>query len=135
MKISRKRKLLIEQLDNNLALLDKSLEVLNHSFVRCSAIGEKEDYDLKEQESFEALTSRFARASDICTQKALKSFFAVLQENARTIIDSANLLEKLEIIEVADDILNIRELPWLRRLWPGCWLCLNPTILTGLMSN
>ncbi len=41
MNISRRRKLLIEQLSKNLELLDKSLDVLNHSFIKCSAMGEK----------------------------------------------------------------------------------------------
>ena len=36
--------------------------------------------------------------------------FILLQENIRTIIDAANFLEKLEIIENADDLLNIREI-------------------------
>ena len=33
-----------------------------------------------------------------------------MQENIKTIIDGANFLEKLEIIENADDLLNIREI-------------------------
>jgi len=65
---------------------------------------------LEEQESFEALTSRFARTSDILTQKLLKTLFMLLQENIKTIIDAANFLEKLELIDDADDLLNIREI-------------------------
>ncbi len=110
MNISKKRKLLVAQLNENLNQLNKSLEVLKHSRNKCDQIGAKETYNLEEQESFEALTSRFARTSDILTQKVLKTLFALLQENIKTIIDSANLLEKLEIIKEADDILNIREL-------------------------
>jgi uncharacterized protein with HEPN domain len=34
----------------------------------------------------------------------------MLQENTKTNIDAANLLEKLEIVENADDLLNIREI-------------------------
>jgi uncharacterized protein with HEPN domain len=83
---------------------------LAYSCEKCDAIGEKEEYDLEEQESFEALTSRFARTSDILTQKVLKTLFILLQENIKTIIDAANFLEKLEVIEKADDLLNIREI-------------------------
>ncbi len=36
--------------------------------------------------------------------------FILLQENIKTIIDAANFLEKLEVIENADDLLNIREI-------------------------
>lgn len=44
------------------------------------------------------------------TQKVLKSLYILLHENIKTIIDSANLLEKLDIIDTADDLLNIREI-------------------------
>jgi uncharacterized protein with HEPN domain len=86
------------------------MKALAYSQTKCEAIGEKEEYDLEEQESFEALTSRFARTSDILTQKVFKTLFILLQENIKTIIDAANLLEKLEILEKADNLLNIREL-------------------------
>jgi len=110
MTISKKRKLLITQLDEHLALLHKSVIALDYSYDKCSAIGEKEEFDLEQQESFEALTSRFARTSDILTQKVFKTLFILLQENTKTIIDAANLLEKLEVLESADDLLNVREL-------------------------
>ena len=110
MNISKKKKLLTAQLNENFEALEKSLDVLNYSFRKCKSLGEKEEYEPEEQESFEALTSRFARTSDILTQKVFKSLFALLQENVKTIIDSANILEKLEIVENADAILNIREL-------------------------
>lgn len=110
MNISKKKKLLTAQLNENFEALEKSLDVLNYSFRKCKSLGEKEEYEQEEQESFEALTSRYARTSDILTQKVFKSLFALLQENVKTIIDSANILEKLGIVENADDILNIREL-------------------------
>jgi len=108
--ISKKRQLLMSQMEENLALLDKSVVALRYSYKKCSAIKEKQKYDLEQQESFEALTSRFARTSDILTQKVFKTLFILLQENTRTIIDAANLLEKFEIVENADDLLNIREI-------------------------
>jgi 23S rRNA U2552 (ribose-2'-O)-methylase RlmE/FtsJ len=110
MTISKKRKLIVVQLDEYLTILDKSLVALEYSYDKCNAIGEKEDYDLEQQESFEALTSRFARTSDILTQKVFKSIFILLQEDMKTIIDMANFLEKLEIVDNADDLLNIREI-------------------------
>jgi len=110
MTISEKRKLLITQLDEHLALLHKSVIALDYSYDKCRAIGEKEEFDLEQQESFEALTSRFARTSDILTQKVFKSLFMLLQEDMKTIIDMANFLEKLEIVDNADNLLNIREI-------------------------
>jgi hypothetical protein len=110
MSISKKRKLLISQMDEYLALLNKSVVALRYSYKKCSAIKEEPEYDLEQQESFEALASRFARTSDILTQKIFKTLFILLQENTKTFIDAANFLEKLEIVENADDLLNIREI-------------------------
>ncbi|MFC1822581.1 hypothetical protein ACFL9T_07725 [Thermodesulfobacteriota bacterium] len=110
MNISDKRKLLIEQLNEHLAILDRTVKALAYSYDKCRAIEKKKEYDLEEQESFEALTSRFARTSDILTQKVFKTLFLLLQEEIKTIIDAANFLEKIEIINNADDILNIREI-------------------------
>jgi hypothetical protein len=110
MSIAKKRKLLLSQMDEYLALMDKSVAALRYSYNKCSAIKDEPDYDLEQQESFEALTSRFARTSDILTQKVFKTLFILLQEDTKTIIDAANFLEKLEIVENADDLLNIREI-------------------------
>ena len=63
MTISKKRKLLIAQLEENLALLHKSIIALDYSYDKCRAIGEKEEFDLEQQKSFEALTSRFGATS------------------------------------------------------------------------
>jgi uncharacterized protein with HEPN domain len=110
MNLSQKRNLLKSQLNENLALLEKALNALTYSNDKCRGIGEKLNYDMEEQESFEALTFRFARTADILTQKVFKTVFALLQENVKTIIDSGNLAEKLGIVDNADTILNIREL-------------------------
>ena len=75
MNITPKRNLLLAQLSENILLLEKSMKALAYSHKKCEAIGEKEEYDLEEQESFEALTSRFARTSDILTQKDFKTLF------------------------------------------------------------
>ena len=110
MNTTKNRKLLVKQLDEYLDVLEKATIALSYSYNKCCAIGKKDEYDLEEQESFEALTARFARTADILTQKVIKSLFILLQENIKTIIDAARFLEKLEIIEKADDLLNIREI-------------------------
>jgi uncharacterized protein with HEPN domain len=110
MSISKKRKLLISQMEEYLALLDKAVIALLYSYKKCNVLKKESEYDLEQQESFEALTSRFARTSDILTQKVFKTLFILLQEDTKTIIDAANFLEKLEIVEKADDLLNIREI-------------------------
>jgi uncharacterized protein YutE (UPF0331/DUF86 family) len=110
MNIESKRKLTYQQLKEHLMGLEKALETLRYSYVKCNKITGKDKLNAEDQESFEALTSRFARTADMLTQKVLKTLFALLHERPRTFLDSANLLEKLEIIEDADNIINIREL-------------------------
>ena len=110
MTISEKRKLLLAQMEEHLRSVERSLDALTYSYEKCRGIGEKEHYDLEEQESYEALTSRFARTSDILTQKVLKTFYIFMQEDIKTNIDGANFLEKQGIISHADDLLNIREI-------------------------
>jgi hypothetical protein len=109
MKVSEKRQRYRTMFDEAIISLDKSIVALSHSYKKCTEIANPSaEYSLDEQESFEALASRFARSSDLLTQKVLKTFFVLLQEDIKTVIDGANLLEKLVIIDNADDLLNIR---------------------------
>jgi len=98
-----------EELTEDLNRLDRSVEMLKYSLQQCRKIGIKEDYSLEELDRFESLTSRFARTSDIYTQKVMKGIILVLREEANTFIDRANLFEKLEIAN-AEDLKLIRDL-------------------------
>ena len=98
-----------EELTEDLNRLDRSVEMLKYSLQQCRKIGIKEDYSLEELDRFESLTSRFARTSDIYTQKVMKGIILVLREEANTFIDRANLFEKLEIAS-AEDLKLIRDL-------------------------
>jgi hypothetical protein len=109
-KVSRKRKLLKKEFKKNLEELRLSLRVLNYSYDKCSKIGTKDDYSDEELESYESLTSRFARTSDIFTRKTLTTLFILIKENPRSFIDKANLSEKLGIIDSSVDLQEIREL-------------------------
>ena len=63
-----------------------------------------------ELDKFESLKSRFARISDILTQKILKSIFLLLREDVKTFIDRINKAEKLEMIDSAEQLKTIRDL-------------------------
>ena len=111
MKIQEKRKLYLKQIDIHFSELDKGLEALLYSYEKCRAIkGSKSEYNPEELKTFEAFSARFARASDILTQKAIKSLLKLLQEDVQTIIDTANFLDKISILDEAEDLINIREL-------------------------
>ena len=101
--------LMREVLNEDFARLGMAVKMLRYSLQRCKEIGVKKDYSLEELDRFESLTSRFARTSDIYTQKLMKGLILILREEANTFIDKANLFEKLEIANV-EDLKLIRDL-------------------------
>jgi hypothetical protein len=98
------------ELKNDKNLLLTSVESMELSFEKCFKIGLKNKYNFEEQESFDSLSSKFARVSDIYTQKILKTIFMLLRENPQSFIDKANLAEKLSIIPSAENLIAIRDL-------------------------
>lgn len=102
--LSKKRGLLKSELIENLTMLETALDTLRYSYEKCQEIGIKEGYTYEELESYEALSSRFARIADILTQKVLKTIFFLLQESPVSFIDKANLAEKLQIIESSENL-------------------------------
>ena len=100
----------LNQLKKDLNDLSIAVESLKLSFRKCEKIGIKQEYNFDEQESFDSFTSKFARTSDIYTQKILKTIFILLRENPKSFIDKANLAEKLEIIPSAENLISIRDL-------------------------
>jgi hypothetical protein len=105
----RSETLMREELKKDLNRLDMAVKMLQYSLPQCEKIGIKADYSLEELDRFENLTSRFARTSDIYTQKIMKGIIFILREEANTFIDRANLFEKLEISS-AEDLKLIRDL-------------------------
>ena len=102
---------------NIVALFESNRQVLGQampSFIRsiekCHAFDLETPISFEVEESFDALTSKFARVSDIFTQKVLKSFLILLREDAPTFLDRMNLCEKLGIIPSANDLIAIRDL-------------------------
>ncbi len=106
----KKRLLLKKQLDEDLKRLRTALDTLKYSLDKCKTLPLNEQLDPESLESLEALTSRFARTSDIVTQKVLKTIFLLLQERPGSFIDLTNRAEKLEIIPDAFQLQTIREL-------------------------
>jgi hypothetical protein len=99
---------LLEVMKNELKELEKANHILQYSYKKCSLIGLRDDLTNDELESFEALTSRFARLSDLIIQKILRYFDALDLEDEGTIRDRINRAEKKGIIKSADDFVKIR---------------------------
>lgn len=93
-----------------LELVINSAKVLQRSYEICEEIGIKEEYTFDEQDRFEALTSRFARTSDILIQKTFRLIDIIELENIGSIIDRLQRAEKRGLIASAEEFKQIRRL-------------------------
>jgi hypothetical protein len=91
-------------------LLVASVTSLKHSVEKCNSIGIKSEYSFEEQESFDSLTSKFNRTSDIFTQKIIRTTWMLLHEPFVPFIDLMNSGEKLGIISNANQMIYIRDM-------------------------
>lgn len=92
------------------AYLQESREWLLHSYQICSAIGKKKTYSIEEMDAFEALSSRFARSSDIFMQQMFRTINMIELEPGGSTLDRINRAEKTGCIESAYDLRTIREI-------------------------
>ena len=91
-------------------LLQAALRTLQLSILKCQSIGLKDSYTFEELESFDSLTSKFSRTTDIFTQKILRSVWLLLHESFVPFIDMMNKSEKMLILRSADQMIEIRDL-------------------------
>jgi light-regulated signal transduction histidine kinase (bacteriophytochrome) len=91
--------------------LEKAARVLQRSYRKCQNITVPFSVDDDEKlETIEALTARFARATDLVTQRMSKSLIMVLREDARTLIDRLNVMEKVGATQSARVLVEIRDI-------------------------
>jgi len=102
--------LLIRLLGEELELLDKSIETLKLSVSKCEQIEIRDEITFEEMESFDSLTSKFGRTSDLYTQKILRTIWMLLHEPFVPFIDLLNKAEKIDLIHSADEMIDIRDL-------------------------
>ncbi len=98
-----------ELLQQNWNLLMRSMESLRLSVEKVSKIKKKNEYTFEEMESFDSLTSKFGRTSDIFLQKIIRTIWTLLHETQMPLIDVLNKSEKLGLIESADQLIEIRD--------------------------
>jgi hypothetical protein len=101
--------LMIAGLKEDIESINKAIRVLSRSLEKCTKIPVKTTYTMEELDDFENLTSRFARTSDIYTQKIMKSIILLLREDSKTFLDNANLFEKLSMADT-EELKLIRDL-------------------------
>lgn len=100
------KQLLIEELK----LLEYSNNMLTYSYDTCKSIGIKEEYTFNELDKFEALTSRFARTSDMLIQKIFRLIDILELERPGSVIDRINRAEKRGLISSSEIFKEIRYL-------------------------
>ena len=99
----------IEILKENLSAVNLSLNRLIYSFEKCSIIGLKNSYSDEEFEAFEAMTSRYARTTDMLINKVLRSLDSVEYIDGGTVIDATYNTEKRGIAD-AQDLRKLKDL-------------------------
>jgi hypothetical protein len=102
-------KLHIEVLEENLHTVNLSLKRLIYSYEVCKKIGIKDIYSEEEFMVFEAMTSRYARSTDMMINKLFRSLDAVEYVDGKTVIDIANNIEKRGIAD-SNDLYKIKDL-------------------------
>lgn len=105
-----KDKIIIDLVQSEWELLQASVITLMLSVSKCEKIGIKKSYTFEELESFDSLTSKFSRTSDIFTQKVLRTAWMLLHESFVPFIDMMNNSEKIQILCSADKMIEIRDL-------------------------
>jgi hypothetical protein len=91
-------------------LLHASVETLKRSAEKCKYIGLKEEYSFEEQESFDSLSLKFNRTSDLFTQKVIRTTWMLLHESFVPFIDMMNVGEKIGLLRSANELIVIRDM-------------------------
>ena len=84
--------------------------MLTYSYDTCKSIGIKEEYTFDELDKFEALTSRFARTSDMLIQKIFRLIDILELERPGSVIDRINRAEKRGLISSSEILKEMRYL-------------------------
>lgn len=126
-------------LRENVRVLVKAAARLERSREACEKV--EAPFSEGDLDLIEMFTSRFARASDLLTNRASKSLFAAMGEDAGVFLDVVHLLEKIGIVEDARMFMEIRTLrnkiaheyteEGLARIAKDCQM-LSPPLLTTI---
>jgi hypothetical protein len=100
----------IQSLAETLRQLENGARWLRRSLTRCRKASVKGDWTPSDLDAFEALTSRYARLSDMILRKLFRGLDALELEDPGTLLDALNRAEKRGLIDSAGDFLEIREL-------------------------
>ncbi|MEO6455273.1 MAG: hypothetical protein ABIN97_14430 [Ginsengibacter sp.] len=97
-------------LKENLAQVDEAANTLTISIERCKNFIFHNNYTEDQLVELEALTSRFARVSDLLIQKTYKTIDNIEGATPGTVRDRLLNAEKKGLIDSADDFMQIRDI-------------------------
>jgi len=100
----------IRVLEETLRQLDDGATWLSRSLKRCQKAAGKSGLSPADLDAFEALTSRFARLSDMILQKLFRGLDRIELEDSGTLLDALNRAEKRGLIDSVAAFREIREL-------------------------
>ena len=100
----------LQVLAETLRQLDSSARWLRRSYNRCNKVYAKSNLTPADLDAFEALSSRYARVSDMILQKLFRGLDALELEDHGTLLDALNRAEKRGLIDTAAGFREIREL-------------------------
>lgn len=90
--------------------LRKAADVLEYSYIKCLKVPVAPGLTNADLEAYEALTSRFARLSDLIIQKVFRTLEFLDLEQTGSVRDRINRAEKKRLIASADKFIEIRTL-------------------------
>ncbi len=99
----------LQYLKENFEQADEATNYLVSSLKRCNDFIFNEDFTEEQLVELEALTSRFARVSDLLIQKVFKTIDEIEGTTPGTVRDRLLQAEKKSIINNADDFMEIRK--------------------------
>ena len=97
-------------LHQNAVNLEKQLFWLEHSYNECRKTGLRDSYEIQEYDSFEILSSRFARSIDFLVRKVFRSVDDAEFEAQGTLIDVVNNAHKRGLFEDIEEIKTIKDI-------------------------
>lgn len=97
-------------LRETLRQLNDGAKWLRRSFNRCRKAAAKRTLTPADLDAYEALTSRYARVSDMILQKLFRALDVIELEDSGTLLDVLNRAEKRGLLDHARDFRIIREL-------------------------
>jgi len=97
-------------LREELYLMQQTADIFNYSYKKSKKIRMKKKFSDTELEALDSFTSRFARLSDLITQKMFRLIEQADLEDGGTTRDRINRAEKKGLISSADSFIEVRKL-------------------------